>query len=127
MREENTIFVTLYESLKGSRMIGTELYLPDFGNQESLYVELLDEFLQILVAENVIKGNYYEWLNQKADSFHKQRLRNRNRKFSQEDFYDPFLTKSPEDYTTREQLTLIKHYLYKRVWSNPSVFKQDAV
>ncbi len=91
--------------------------MPDFGEEESLYEDLLEEVLLDLASMGVIKTNYYEWLSARAHAYHDYRAVHRHRPMT----YDPFLAKSPEEFTTREQLVLIKFYLYRRAHSGYEV------
>lgn len=99
-----------YLALKGSRLetYGSELIIPDFTERD--YEDMLDYCLEVLAEYRCIRGDYYQWLYERAVSYHKLRLRQRHCL----EFVDPLLSKHPEQYTTREQLTCIKFYLYRR-------------
>jgi hypothetical protein len=99
----------LYESLKGTRVIQGELWIPDFTDEdyEELYYMLLEELAP------AIGTNYEYWYTKTARSYHRYKARGRHTF----DFYDPQYEKSVGSQTIREQLATLKYYIQKRAYS----------
>lgn len=100
----------IYDQLKGnSRMIGGELTIPDFTEDD---YEALFEVIVASLAE-FIGDNYEFWYTKVARSFHRQKALSRHR----HDFYDPQYEKPLAEQTTREQLATLKFYVTRRTYS----------
>lgn len=103
------MFMDLYQSLKGTRVVQGELTIQDFtpGMYEDLYYMLLEEIAPY------IGENYEYWYTKTARSYHRYKARSRHTF----DFYDPQVEKDVGSQTIREQLATLKYYLQKRAYS----------
>lgn len=93
----------LYTGLIGGRVKNHELAMPGFTEVD--YEDLL-----LLIVESVeehIGPDYYEFLARRARQYHRERAKKR----TYEDFYDPLVERSPEELTVRQQLAILKHFI----------------
>lgn len=101
---------SIYDQLKGTRVRNNQLTIPDFTYED--YENLLELLLDLL--QDKFNGDYYAWINRQAWSYKRFRTANR----IHDEFYDPLTLKQPWDLSTREQLAILKYYLYRYTYSH---------
>ena len=101
----------LYESLKGTRMEQGQLSITGFETEadyQELYYTLLEELAP------VIHDNYPYWFNRQLAAYYRfNRAKSRSYQL-----FDPFQGRECEQMTVREQLVVLKFYLYRRYYSS---------
>lgn len=107
MEDYKELIADLYEGLKGTREKNGELTIT--GYQDEDYLELYQYLLDVL--KDFFDGDYHSWYNKTTTQyirFKKANARN-------------YLTYPHErniyEHTVREQLAVIKFFLYRRYYS----------
>lgn len=103
---------TVYESLKGTKIKHSRLTIRDFEPAD--YEELWNYLLEEVIGPILDGEDYYAWLQKKALAYLRFRCANR---YYGEEVYDPLTACRPEDLDTRQQLAIIKFYLYRTSYS----------
>jgi hypothetical protein len=107
------VFDEIHDSLKGSKVNPDgALTIPGFRSQD--YEELYDYLMEEVILPRMDGRDYFRWLHTKALAFYHYRLK---RRFYEPDEPDPLSTTNPEDLSTRQQLSIIKFYVYRKRYS----------
>jgi len=106
--DDETLF-ELYHGLKGSRMKRGELTIPDFTDSD--YQALYDILVEQLQPH--FGSDFFSWFREQTVFHHRYRVAHG----ANFEINDPLFEKYPYELTVREQLVVLKFYLYRQYYS----------
>jgi hypothetical protein len=102
----------IYEGLLGARLKNGQLFIRGYADED--YEDLWTLIMEEVIAPALRRrgDDYFHFLGVWAVRYGKHRA---NARYF--DGYDPLTANRPEELTTRQQLAILRHYIYRRYHS----------